>query len=134
MTKETLETSDLRIGNLLIHDGVIVPVLEIRRDSLLIPHILENGCNIGDIAKLIEQFQPIPLVTEILDKCVFHVLGERIFIEIDNGLITLGISPPDYRDAECSFDNTEILENICYLHQLQNLYYALTGKDLEVKM
>lgn len=78
---------------------------------------------------------PIPLTAEILTEwCGFksdHPAYYYIFIEDDvfqvyynnSGLHLYGVK---YR--------YEYLTEIKYLHQLQNLYFALTGQELEVKL
>ena len=79
---------------------------------------------------------PIKLTEEILLKCGFNYKdGEYI-----KGLWKL---VPDFPKEEVvgyglfikRLDWTRTNENsIKYLHQLQNLYFALTGKELEVKL
>lgn len=79
--------------------------------------------------------QPIPLTEEILLKCGF-VLGMRLedfvkgkyrFVEIKGG-ITYG----EFSESGVFYFNTKT--KIQYLHQLQNLYFALTGQELEVNI
>lgn len=75
--------------------------------------------------------QPIPLTHEILENCGFNRLTEKsyngykasiysrsdIAIYFDDGILTWGLFLP---------------LKIYYLHQLQNLYFALTGTELDV--
>lgn len=68
---------------------------------------------------------PIPLTEEILLKCGFEKgKGTILFL---NGFYY------DTFDGEFSFISI-IINNIKYLHQLQNLHYILTGQELEVKL
>lgn len=72
---------------------------------------------------------PIELTEEILLKCGFefsHITGdERVF---SNKKINLLIN---------TYDNNIIKFNVFiikHLHQLQNLYFALTGTELEIEL
>lgn len=77
--------------------------------------------------------EPIPLTEDILLKCGFEYkakskLGVDSFGEIfiaDNGICHIS----DERDTNYSF-----MAKCEYLHQLQNLYFALTGEELNVKL
>lgn len=75
-----------------------------------------------------EDLQPIPLTPEILEACGFinthygYNHKDEDF-EIDDGSNYLQYS---YNDNEYSFG-----PEIKYLHQLQNLYFALTQKELK---
>ena len=89
-------------------------------------------------------FKPIPLTEEILLKCGFSCTeesGTSKGFSIGENIVTYdylvyltwlkridgkGLDPyPFYRNGR---------HIVKYLHQLQNLYYALTGEELEVKM
>jgi hypothetical protein len=95
--------------------------------------------------------EPIPLSPEILEKIGFRI--ERIeTIEykllLMDDLVTKTVHyeigdefGPDYMevtmttnnlDEICVF-NTKYRANLKYLHQLQNLIFSLTGKEIEVK-
>lgn len=77
---------------------------------------------------------PLPLSPEILEKCgfvkgendrlVFHFRGffeAAQSIEVPNSVIL-------YCNNRC------VSEPIKYLHQLQNLYFALTNQELQIKL
>lgn len=66
----------------------------------------------------------IPLTEEWLRKFGFEKLQETYF----NGDFELDIT-----DAGFLFSETYIKVSCKYVHQLQNIYFALTGKELEVK-
>lgn len=70
-------------------------------------------------------YEPIELTEEILLKCGFEYDGafyfkDGIFLEYEDNSLRL----------DCMSDSV----NIKYLHQLQNLYFALTNKELNVKL
>jgi len=102
-----------------------------------------------------DYIQPIPLTEEILLKCGFEVekyiatgdfylCGKKV-ISINRRSYKIIISADDYSNWNFLVDSNylykdisrEIKQNILpfqYLHQLQNLYFALTNQELEVKL
>lgn len=87
-------------------------------------HIHEAECD-----KIV--FNPIPLTPEVLEKCGFdyteslHRLGE-LEIGYDNEDFMLMQYSLRYKKA--------IILKVKYLHQLQNLYFALTGEELTINL
>lgn len=88
--------------------------------------------------------QPIPLTPEVLEKCGFRESKKQPvhFINLGNPAKQLELLksgeyfyPSIYQAAEVSSENdgTVYVNRIQYLHQLQNLIYALTGQELEYK-
>lgn len=82
-----------------------------------------------------EWFSPIPITPEILEWCGFtlskwpnryekHVPLMNYNLYIEDGKLFL--------DCMDSYYNEE-LEHISNLHQLQNLYFSLTGEELQIK-
>lgn len=83
----------------------------------------------------VHEFDPIPLTHEILLKCGFeegawflHIPKCNLYFVwfSDTGTVELEISEGTYSPGlnyECK-----------HLHQLQNLYYALTGKELNIEL
>lgn len=71
-------------------------------------------------------YHPISLTSEILKKCGFvdRKLGNFYFLE--NGNLTIEGYEHDY--------NGLFIGNIESMHQLQNLYFALTGTELEINL
>jgi hypothetical protein len=124
-----LRVTELRPGNWLIDnaDGNLctivttTPVLIVERFQ-----DLRYECSIG-------QLQPIFLSTDLITACGFH-LG-------DNNNYEREASPGravylSFRDAvslEVWIPNTEPVA-VEYVHQLQNLYYNLTGQLLNINL
>lgn len=86
----------------------------------------------------LDYIMPIPLTEELLLKCGFeteHYGFSNVNIELSYGCFLCGGISQDYdvglfvstNGAEYAVSN-----EIKYLHQLQNIYYALTGKELEI--
>lgn len=129
-----MKASDLRIGNLVysvkeIDHGDRVPVLVVGIDTKHITYLCENHQLHSEIRQFHvgpNQIYPIPLTKIWLDKMKFQINynftvpgSNRIFYIKDdfeivdmNGVFTYGET------------------NLKYLHQLQNLYFALTNEEL----
>lgn len=67
---------------------------------------------------------PIPLTPEILEKCDFDEWGFQIVRK--DGYISIQAN-------QYIMDEENEIATCEYLHQLQNLYFALTGEELEIK-
>lgn len=89
-------------------------------------------------------YQPIPLTEDILLKCGFQKMIVDSYLKQDDitmftkGYIELS---SDLHLLYYTFDDRhdvwyyEILDRqIKYLHELQNLYFALSGEELQIKL
>lgn len=116
-----MKASELRIGNLLRNN---------LNGNILIPcDILCDGINTDRHEGLNYCFiDPIPLTKEWLLKFGFEKRGVNrtrwVFWKIDLVEDEKGIY---------SFDESRIYIDIKYVHQLQNLYFALTNEELTLK-
>jgi len=127
---EKLKPSDFRIGN--------------RVNKGIINAIHKNSIQVKDkFGNLFYAFEPIPLTSEILLACGFvkcegkfgeyfkcsKLDGFRIWLTEHNNYSWWSIGRKDYENDETIF----IFKDCKYLHQLQNLYFALTNQELEFK-
>ena len=117
-----MKAEELRIGNLFKdkHSRKIIKVIKLSESKITF-----DGCFYGEW-----QAEPIPLTEEILLKCGFEFFdNERIF---NNFVIE------DFHNGNYYFTAGEGIKlhekHIEYLHQLQNLYFSLTGEELNVKL
>lgn len=109
-----MKTEELRIGNLVNTAVGIIRVEEIplKSNPLYNPNALH----------------PIPLSPEWLERFGF-VFGDNhgYYVLLEN------IEKGDYDYDNVLYVLTEYEDDICkYVHQLQNLYFANTGKELVV--
>lgn len=124
-----MEASELRIGNYLIN---------IAKTSNVITRI-----DIDDLKKINYQagmhYVPIPLTEQLLLKCGFTKNEEnkffRIFIkssyEFEYNILNKCVSmwyPQRYVEGYNAVVRCE------FLHQIQNLYFALTGTELKIEL
>jgi hypothetical protein len=122
-----MKTTDLRIGNLVLSKGVPVQIEEIMWETV-------RYC-FGEFP--IDYVEPIPLTEEWLLKFGFYETTKEHYV---SGLYTLNKPDGFYINKEtmcyCDIDyegTTNDRIKIQYVHQLQNLYFALTGKELKTQ-
>lgn len=96
--------------------------------------LAEKRCGYGNyLTCSYENLRPVPLTPEILEKCgAVKVEGEWQF---KVAICALWISFR-FHASHCYSEIGGIYlgGQIKYVHQLQNLYFALTGTELEVKL
>jgi hypothetical protein len=124
----SIQANELRIGNwVTYHD----------------PDEGDMPCRIDgtDIAKLEidddyrAKHSPIELTPEILEKCGFSKTsydGESWYeYEAKNGIVFCEDDKNGY--CEVSLDLYDCIR-VKYVHELQNLYFALTGKEIKINI
>lgn len=82
--------------------------------------------------------QPIPLTEEWLLKFGFNSDWSKILTkQIEGNTFELRFDKTDkiiVLDVNINYEETSLeFKHIKYIHQLQNLYFALTGEELEIK-
>lgn len=136
-----MEVKDLRIGNHVSFNDVWCKVIGIDKDRVLVEY--HNGdtdyCHIDYI-------EPIELTGDILIKTGFFKRSyhEIYFITPCVGCYDYYISYQNIKDNKYSFvasgyKNGELkrrirLDNIKYLHELQNIFFSFTNQELEMKL
>jgi len=142
-----MEAKELRIGNWVVqteHNGSHNPY------ESTIQFDESNWYRIGECIEFLEDFKPIPLTEEWLLRFGFDFnegdngtwdnwrltyslkITEKHFIEISKANGNFGISETineNNNQRNLVAFNIELK----YVHQLQNLIYALTGKELTQK-
>ena len=124
-----MNEKDIRIGNSLLPYGEVVKVTEIgfkNDDYYLRVEGNKNGY-------YLDQFEPIELTEEILLDKGFKKRGQFWFdLYLDEiTKLTLSWHPDGRIDFEMSINkNTFDISHIKYLHQLQNLNFILSNKEL----
>ena len=139
--KKGLQSKDLRIGcQYQLCDGVLgggIAKLNNKRDLDIAFDLLES-----------KSIEPIILNCEILNKLGFERIvydseftgfGEEYIMKVNNDIFmsfsddfSLALFP----NKETMDDYLGVLpthKQTIYLHQLQNLYFALTGEELELR-
>lgn len=124
-----IQESELRIGNFVFNKHGEIHCIDINSFQRF-RHPTMDGNPSG--------FTPIPLTEEILLKAGWKYYNGKtsgdltkdtvckVDLDFINGVIKIKSHYEEYgmyRDLP-----------ICYLHQLQNIYFALTGQELEINL
>jgi len=125
-----VETSELRIGNYILYHNILARVQGVSDDSVLI-----DGVAIPANDAIV---RPITLCDTILQKvrqripkpesyCYFYYRNKQTFLiyvdDADNYYIGL-----NYQGDVCRITPNPIV----YLHQLQNIYFAQYGAEMDI--
>ena len=102
-------------------------------DSILISDTVNKSTR--DV--LLKQVKPILITKEVLLKCGFERFSINFTCSIKDLKTTVAYKKDnivyDISTKKCWVGFTE-LSHIKYLHQLQNLYYMVENKELEIEM
>lgn len=117
-----MEARELRMGNLLMYQGQVIEI------DIAPLFFFSKG---SAFMKKFETVEPIPLTEEWLLKfgC------EQVYAD----LFKLDRHDYDFEfrimggNTQVKIAGDTLLKNLNYVHQLQNLYFALTGEELELK-
>ena len=127
-----LDAKDLRIGNLiLVHNHYVATIERIGKDI----GVKTYGEKISQIDYIeLQYLTPIELTDEWLLRFGFerHELDNWFYLKIINDWTRLNINI-NGSVCELSISNHGAVINVTYVHQLQNLYFALTGQELTLK-
>lgn len=120
-----MKANELRIGNLVMYNdqntGLIPTPVQIDISDLI---LIQNGVNEC-------VYNPIPLTPEILEKAGFkNRYNKNCFLYKDK----IGGWEYQFNGDIFSVGEQVIKNRLQYLHQLQNLYFALTGEELNIDL
>jgi len=119
-----ITANELMIGNYLYNDKVVVKI---------------DARSIFDIWEKSKYYKPILITQEWLLKFGFEITESNGLLNLSiNDFTRMELMPikPEYCVYLVSKNNLDIcisLNRIKYINQLQNLYFALTGQELEIK-
>jgi hypothetical protein len=128
-----IKANELRIGNYVQDEhfrvGIVKSVSD-RSVRVKMEHsTLKRDSNV-DFDGL--DIEPITLTPEILEKCGFEKINKGLFKPVFGNYSH--IFKTDFYPLSLEIEGNRIpLKNIKYLHQLQNLYYTLTGEELNIE-
>lgn len=133
-----IKPNELRIGNIIGwrtgFGGLIIgQAFEVHADKIAISSAVPEGEEGGQGFMKIAGIEPVPLTPEWLERCGF--LAHKNGLLVANGVF-IEHKPPRFVTLFYS-DGTSYArpmgKHIEYLHQLQNLYFDLTGEELTIK-
>lgn len=122
-----IQANELRIGNLFAMNDFPMYVEAIFRDTVY----LNFEGNEGDVwEEDIKDLVPIPLTEEILLKAGFEKDIESLFYR--NNFI-IGKTKTRWAFYHNGLMGGELVR-IDFLHELQNLFFALTGEEIKIEV
>lgn len=130
-----LNVKDLRIANLLFYNGVIKEISSLHSDNTL--RFKEGKNTIGCFKATIEAIKPIPLIEEILLKCGFEKDLSDLKLILNKARLEFIFYGGLSHQLDIIQDGKHLFmfSGCCvYLHQLQNLYFALTNEELIINL
>lgn len=129
-----MKASEVRIGNLVRNNlnGEILKTCDVLCDGINTDKI--EGLNYGFI-------EPIPLTEEWLLKFGFQLrdgFSNTFKLNVEKHQYDCSEITYSEKEGLLRFSNgkekgTTLIPHIKYVHQLQNLYFALTGEELSIK-
>ena len=144
-----IKASELRIGNWIVWNPRLtsptttlipfqVEVTSIRANKIgyISPRVEHRAepfeddlLHLETPLKPLEEFEPILLTADLLERCGFtkEPSDHRYTC---HGKVPLCISLRNDKSIMVKLDNHEL--NYYFFHQLQNLYYTLTGEELDL--
>lgn len=120
-----VKTSDLRIGNYLHADFAPVRVVELSERTF---RAVED-----EVFPEADECEPIPLTEEWLGKLGFEKDSAPNCWVLNDLVIYTKNEANDIRCPHAFTLNYRGPVLFPYVHQLQNLYYSLTGEELQIK-
>ena len=118
-----MKVNELRIGNYYL--DIDDKISEMSGHELYLMSIKENLDNLG-----VNEYRGIPLTEEYLLKFGFYWDKKKVYLCLNKTAFRIRYS----RNQLTLFQSSQYLTipDIKYLHQLQNLYFALTQEELEI--
>lgn len=135
-----MKPQELRIGNKIWRPCCYDEVLEIRENGIIGLDSLRGLISFGEI-------EPIPITEELLLKIGFKKdrngyfyyrdYNDELSIRFSSNYTSieyanLHFNPEDV--TETNYGSSLEFPNTLHLHTLQNIWYLLTGKELEIKL
>ena len=131
----SIAANELRIGDKVLYDDNIDEVYAIHFwDSQMQPYRLLLQNQRGKMGVALSEIQPIPLTPEILEKCGFEKINST-YKEAET--YDYYLRPLYFDMANMSVKINSVYQDIKFpefLHQLQNLYFALTEEELTINL
>ncbi|HEX8459975.1 MAG TPA: hypothetical protein VF623_01040 [Segetibacter sp.] len=151
-----IEANELRIGNLVVWNRALIspdstlPPMQIQVSAIMpdkISYVFPNIENrvepfeddvaqTGVRTKMLEEIEPVMLTNEILENTGFiEKNGLLTSRHLEQNELQMKFNGTHYQRVSISALNTVVHDlPIKYFHQLQNLFFALTGEELEMKL
>jgi hypothetical protein len=144
-----IQAKDLRLGNKVLNQtGKVITVQEILHNTIVYNNYLQvdkenegpySASVLSYAAKVVEVIEeaeysnllPIPLTARLLERCGFrNFKREEWILSFDHSQADFEFTAEGLKMREPA----AFKKPIKYLHQLQNVFFALSGNELEVSL
>jgi hypothetical protein len=126
-----MKANELRIGSIIEYQSKTITVTGIIGNTIY--HGEGFDSNIGSY----EVFNPIKLTEDWLLKAGFEVVYDSEFTKrldfIKDNRFDFFINKQNETISGIRFKGNTFFNEVKHVHQLQNLYFALTGNELKIK-
>jgi len=126
-----IQANELRIGNLLERDGNIIEVVRISKENVINYETAKEKTGMHTNSGRVN---PIPLTEELLLKCGFEVDDsdeDNKWLNLRYGnIVFCSDESTNFERVYLRIYNTDII--LESLHQLQNIFFALTNQELKI--
>lgn len=120
-----IQANELRVGNWVMDDAPSCPVFR-KITPELIQYVALNGEG---------TLSAITLTPEILEKCGFeNIMNSGLYKLRINDSFSFLISNIGSITLELHGANWDMRLKIKHIHKLQNLYFTLTGEELQINL
>lgn len=130
-----IDVKDLRVGDYVYLQNSKTPykITEVGYSEIEYPRYEASGISTESVFRTyVDNLNPIPISEELLLRCGFSEENDN-FYRADLGNIVFNQYGYYIQLKECSSETIRVIK-ITSLHKLQNIYFALTGKELEVNL
>lgn len=121
-----INANELRIGNFIM-------VVD-EDSSVRVTGIWDEVVKYKESGEVAGRLKPIPLSPEILEACGFEKTKRSDQFKLEDIIIGAWEENEFVFLRTDGYDVFPRMPLIRYLHQLQNLYFALTGKELQINL
>jgi hypothetical protein len=133
-----MDSKELRIGNYVDCNGIVSEIVETRTNYVRLKYFRKDVEKEHiSLVLLDDRVKEIPLTEEWLLKFGYVKFNVNASIYCEYSLVIDDVLKYkllfDYRDLGITMPNTYKPIRLKYVHQLQNLYFALTGNELIFK-
>ena len=129
-----MKANELRIGNYVRYcdnNYQIQQIIKRNGKYALIFEYLYHGVWIDEVEK-------IEITEDVLLKCGFELIYDGYYIKelylIQDIRFDFLINKQNFELSGLTYKGDTYYHNVRYLHELQNLYYAITKQELEVNL
>lgn len=130
-----MNAKELRIGNIVEvnhyeYGDMYASVTSINDVGDLCLHLLDERFTKEEYECTMNEVNPIPITDELLLKIRFKKQENDNFINGCSSIHPINLTEWAFLANTNSY-KTEIRKNILYVHELQNIYYTATNKELK---